>query len=125
MKFQKNCVILIKLLKNNTKNLGVAQMVARYLGVVEAAGSNPVTQTKKCGLTSVGLHFLFCVVGLKQCHDTTPAPKVRGVGEGVLKASDARFGVPGCGRWFKSSHSDQKSGVVRFPIFLYLSRKSS
>ena len=27
--------------------LGVAQMVARYLGVVEAAGSNPVTQTKK------------------------------------------------------------------------------
>ncbi len=25
--------------------LGVAQMVARYLGVVEAAGSNPVTQT--------------------------------------------------------------------------------
>ena len=27
--------------------LGVAQMVARYLGVVEAAGSNPVTQTKE------------------------------------------------------------------------------
>ncbi len=26
--------------------LGVAQMVARYLGVVEAAGSNPVTQTR-------------------------------------------------------------------------------
>ncbi len=25
----------------------------------------------------------------------------------------------GRGRWFKSSHSDQKSGVVRFPIFLY------
>ena len=25
--------------------LGVAQLVARYLGVVEAAGSNPVTQT--------------------------------------------------------------------------------
>ena len=25
---------------------GVAQLVARYLGVVEAAGSNPVTQTK-------------------------------------------------------------------------------
>ena len=29
------------------RNLGVAQMVARYLGVVEAAGSNPVTQTRK------------------------------------------------------------------------------
>ena len=26
--------------------LGVAQMVARYLGVVEAVGSNPATQTK-------------------------------------------------------------------------------
>lgn len=29
------------------ENLGVAQLVARYLGVVEAAGSNPVTQTKR------------------------------------------------------------------------------
>ena len=27
-------------------DLGVAQLVARYLGVVEAAGSSPVTQTK-------------------------------------------------------------------------------
>ena len=27
-------------------NLGIAQMVARYLGVVEAVGSNPATQTK-------------------------------------------------------------------------------
>ena len=27
--------------------LGVAQLVARYLGVVEAAGSSPVTQTRK------------------------------------------------------------------------------
>ena len=27
-------------------NLGVAQIVARYLGVVEAVGSNPATQTK-------------------------------------------------------------------------------
>ncbi len=33
------CVI-IKLL-----NLGVAQVVARYLGVVEAVGSSPATQT--------------------------------------------------------------------------------
>ncbi len=29
-------------------HLGVAQLVARYLGVVEAAGSNPVTQTNTC-----------------------------------------------------------------------------
>ena len=28
-----------------TLHLGVAQLVARYLGVVEAAGSSPVTQT--------------------------------------------------------------------------------
>ena len=28
-------------------NLGIAQMVARYLGVVEAVGSNPATQTSK------------------------------------------------------------------------------
>ena len=27
-------------------NLGVAQVVARYLGVVEAVGSSPVTQTR-------------------------------------------------------------------------------
>lgn len=33
-----------------TLNLGVAQMVARYLGVVEAAGSSPVTQIKKTRL---------------------------------------------------------------------------
>ena len=31
---------------NTKSNLGVAQMVARYLGVVEAVGSNPATQTK-------------------------------------------------------------------------------
>lgn len=28
------------------KRLGVAQLVARYLGVVEAVGSSPVTQTR-------------------------------------------------------------------------------
>ena len=37
-------------------NLGIAQMVARYLGVVEAVGSNPATQTKKTGVFS----RLFC-----------------------------------------------------------------
>ena len=30
-------------------NLGVAQLVARYLGVVEAVGSSPVTQTMQPG----------------------------------------------------------------------------
>ena len=32
-----------------SRDLGVAQLVARYLGVVEAAGSSPVTQTRKTG----------------------------------------------------------------------------
>ena len=32
---------------NIPQNLGVAQLVARYLGVVEAASSSLVTQTKK------------------------------------------------------------------------------
>ena len=47
MIFPKYDAILIKLSKMIAWHLGVAQMVARYLGVVEAAGSNPVTQTKR------------------------------------------------------------------------------
>ena len=39
-------------------------MVARYLGVVEAAGSNPVTQTKK--RESKDSRFLFCFTALPQ-----------------------------------------------------------
>ena len=39
--------------------LGVAQMVARYLGVVEAAGSNPVTQTNKNQSSERVADFLF------------------------------------------------------------------
>ena len=45
--FPKEYVIIIKLF------LGVAQLVARYLGVVEAAGSSPVTQTKKVSNANV------------------------------------------------------------------------
>ena len=41
-------------------NLGVAQLVARYLGVVEAAGSSPVTQTRK--RESYGSRFSFFVI---------------------------------------------------------------
>ena len=39
--FVTGCDIILKLF------LGVAQMVARYLGVVEAVGSNPATQTMR------------------------------------------------------------------------------
>ena len=42
------------------ENLGVAQLVARYLGVVEAAGSSPVTQTKK-------KHAKACFFGITTC----------------------------------------------------------
>ena len=43
---QRFCGIIIKLEIGTTiQYLGVAQLVARYLGVVEAAGSSPVTQT--------------------------------------------------------------------------------
>ena len=41
----------------NVKCLGVAQMVARYLGVVEAVGSSPVTQTS---LNNVDTPFARC-----------------------------------------------------------------
>ena len=46
--------------------LGVAQLVARYLGVVEAAGSSPVTQTKKTrkiGDFSLIIEFFLFVFG--------------------------------------------------------------
>ena len=40
-------------------NLGVAQLVACYLGVVEVVGSSPVTQTKKLWvLWACGFLFL-------------------------------------------------------------------
>ena len=43
----------------NAKNLGVAQLVARYLGVVEAASSSLVTQTKIGGSTEPPIFFYF------------------------------------------------------------------
>ena len=40
-------------------NLGVAQLVARYLGVVEAASSSLVTQTKIGGSIEPPIFFYF------------------------------------------------------------------
>ena len=37
------------------RNLGVAQLVARYLGVVEAARSSRVTQTKQITFATAGM----------------------------------------------------------------------
>ncbi len=42
---------------NSSVHLGVAQLVARYLGVVEAASSSLVTQTKNPKQTLVCLGF--------------------------------------------------------------------
>ena len=44
LRFRFNCAIIP--LAEKKQHLGVAQLVARYLGVVEAVGSSPVTQTK-------------------------------------------------------------------------------
>ena len=41
------------------ENLGVAQLVARYLGVVEAASSSLVTQTKIGGSVEPPIFFYF------------------------------------------------------------------
>ena len=58
---QRFCGILIKLEIGITiQYLGVAQLVARYRGVVEAAGSSPVTQTKK-------KHAKACFFGITTC----------------------------------------------------------
>ena len=40
------------------KDLGVAQLVARYLGVVEAVGSSPVTQTSPSIRTDTRAFYL-------------------------------------------------------------------
>ena len=44
LRFRFNCAIIP--LAEKKQHLGVAQLVARYLGVVEAVGSSPVTQTR-------------------------------------------------------------------------------
>ena len=51
--------------------LGVAQLVACYLGVVEAAGSSPVTQTRENRLISgcSQSQAVFVLEG-KDCYDT-------------------------------------------------------
>ncbi len=62
---QRFCGILIKLEIGITiQYLGVAQLVARYLGVVEAAGSSPVTQTKTENQTVLRFFFVFLLFPL-------------------------------------------------------------
>ena len=49
-------------------DLGVAQLVARYLGVVEAASSSLVTQTKIGGSTEPPIFFYFLAKSLEISH---------------------------------------------------------
>ena len=46
--------------------LGVAQLVARYLGVVEAAGSSPVTQTRETQDNMRGLRIVLCFIFVRE-----------------------------------------------------------
>ena len=54
------CAIIPKSAKAG-ENLGVAQLVARYLGVVEAASSSLVTQTRK-SLENIEFSRLFLIL---------------------------------------------------------------
>ena len=57
---RKSCGIIIKSSgRDPMRHLGVAQLVARYLGVVEAASSSLVTQTKIGGSTEPPIFFCF------------------------------------------------------------------
>ena len=47
------------------RHLGVAQLVARYLGVVEAASSSLVTQTKIGGSIEPPIFFYFLAKSLE------------------------------------------------------------
>ena len=53
----------------------MAQLVARYLGVVEAAGSNPVTQTRKTRI--IGDYSLIVRVFILQFGDFTQCKTLR------------------------------------------------
>ena len=111
-------------------NLGIAQMVARYLGVVEAVGSNPATQTKKTGAFS----RLFCYLSTAICHTKRGGrvekhktidyrfmrmkpPKARRHASRVYRSAEWRLCDGGGCSGFKSCYSDQKDGR-KLPSFL-------
>ena len=63
---QNKCGIILKSQKSD--DLGVAQLVARYLGVVEAASSSLVTQTKIGGSIEPPIFFYFLANSLEISH---------------------------------------------------------
>ena len=56
---------MYKHVNETCKNLGVAQLVARYLGVVEAASSSLVTQTKTRVHNEPSFFFYFLAKSLE------------------------------------------------------------
>ena len=90
-------------------------MVARLNGVQEAAGSNPVTRTKKRGYRKIPSFFWFRESGSYT--------------SGLLLFNHwplrGRRGVHRrCGRWFKSSHSDQEKETCE-SMSLFLGPRSA
>ena len=73
----------------------MAQLVARYLGVVEAASSSLVTQTKKAEWTSVRSAFFICVakVALVATRHTKRRHRRHTWGGRVSKEKTPRCGV--------------------------------
>ena len=61
----KQCGIIQRCSGEHNINLGVAQLVARYLGVVEAASSSLVTQTKIGGSIEPPIFFYFLAKSLE------------------------------------------------------------
>ena len=70
----KQCAIISR----SQDDLGVAQLVARYLGVVEAASSSLVTQTRKSQMGNAHLAFSVLYGRLDLAFRERPAPRGAG-----------------------------------------------
>ena len=105
-------------------------MVARYLGVVEAASSSLVTQTSRSGMNRAFIPLLLFLQrkNMKLCPKAAPAPMAQRGGAGFPEARMRALVVPGCGRKFKSCHSDQTQkspaslALTGFLLYAYKSR---
>ena len=76
------------------QKLGIAQMVARYLGVVEAVGSNPATQTKNGGIRMDSSIFLFCGIWNREKIASAICPKDQTVRRTVCRLRPPRAEIP-------------------------------
>ena len=72
------------------RNLGVAQLVARYLGVVEAASSSLVTQTKNGESKDSPFFFVFLAFSRVFSLFTNPCPGLSGTDFSFLGGENRR-----------------------------------